>query len=972
VNVFNDLRLSTVDSLGCPVTAFRLTVEGEGSAELPTGAGNLVVAGARLAFLEAGFSGGGAPGGCSGWEGFPPVHFHLTNRIPIGAGLGSSSAAIVAGLLAGLALTGHALAVGGEERLLQLAAGVEGHVDNLAPCLYGGAQIGVHTAPPGGGGGGGGRWYTTVLATPPGLQCVLFIPHARQSTEGARAVLPASVPRADAVFNIGRVALLVNALATGHLGDLRLACEDALHQPARAALMPALAPAIAAALAAGAAAAFLSGAGSAVMAFTTGRKGDVFGQRAEERTDAAVARAMALAARGVGVPGRVLITQPTAMGAHVIEVDGDASAAISGSAAHFELPLGSDELAVLGTALPPPLPPAAVVPPPPAAGAQPHLSSSPAASAWEASRGGAASVRYLSTRGGGSVGFAAAVLAGLAPDGGLYVPERLPLLPPALLASWRGLSYAHVAARVFSLFVGEDELPFSELEALCGGAYGLGGVGGSAPTWDTPEVAPVVAIPFEPLCGGAEGTAGCGRLFVAEHFHGPTCAFKDLALQLLGRLFAHLLARQAAGGGGGRGDVAAALPTKLTVLGATSGDTGSAALAGLRGLPRLSAVILHPEGRVARVQALQMTTVLDANVHNVAVAGASFDDCQAAVKAAFTNGAFAAKHSLVAVNSINWARVLAQTAYHVWTYLRWLDARGASTPGGGSEPPALTLVVPTGNFGNALSAHYARALGVPLRVHVATNANDAMHRFISGRDGGVGGSARAAPTLAPSMDITAASNVERFIYHAAAGDGAAGIGSGGCGDAAAGAAAVRRWAAREAALPPAVFDAAAAAFTSSAADDAAIDRTIARALRDSGYALCPHTACAVFAVDTVPALAAAARAGALVVCATAHPAKFAAGTPALARAGLYFAEVEGEGTAPCAPLCARAAAEAAAAFQRNGGVGGPRPALPQQLRGLWDRPTRCARLQGGTGLERRVADFVDAIATVSGGVLGGV
>ncbi len=274
-------------------------------------------------------------------------------------------------------------------------------------------------------------------------------------------------------------------------------------------------------------------------------------------------------------------------------------------------------------------------------------------------------------------------------------------------------------------------------------------------------------------------------------------------------------------------------------------------------------------------------------------------------------------------------------------------------------------MVPTGNFGNALSAHYARALGVPLaRVHVATNANDAMHRFISGRDGGGGGggggSARAAPTLAPSMDIIAASNVERFIYHAAAGDGAAGGGSGcGRGDAAAGAAAVRRWAAREAALPPAVFAAAAAAFTSSSADDAAIDRTIARALSGSGYALCPHTACAVFAVDTVPALAAAAREGALVVCATAHPAKFASGTPALARAGLYFAEVEGEGAAPCAPLCARAAAEAAAAFQRNGG--GPRPALPQQLRGLWGRPTRCMRLQGGAGLEQRVADVVDTI-----------
>jgi len=300
-----------------------MTCEGEGAGTLPLDASNLVVRGARLAFIEAGYTSLGP-----GWEGLPPVSFRLVNRIPIAAGLGSSSAAIVAGLLAGLTLTGTTMNVENEERMLQLAATIEGHVDNLAPAIYGGMQIGIHTgtAP-----GAPGRWYTTQVPVPPGLQCILFIPDQRQSTEGARAVLSPSLTREQAVFNIGRAAMLVNAFASGQLLDLALGTEDCLHQPPRAAIMPALAPVIAGARRAGALGAFLSGAGSAIMALTSGRKGDPHGQAAKERRDVEVARGMVEGARSVGMAGKLLITHPcVGIGASVVELDGDEGAVVTG------------------------------------------------------------------------------------------------------------------------------------------------------------------------------------------------------------------------------------------------------------------------------------------------------------------------------------------------------------------------------------------------------------------------------------------------------------------------------------------------------------------------------------------------------------------------------------------------------------------------------------------------------------------
>jgi threonine synthase len=551
---------------------------------------------------------------------------------------------------------------------------------------------------------------------------------------------------------------------------------------------------------------------------------------------------------------------------------------------------------------------------------------------------------YVSTRAGAGAGagagsarlsFREVVFAGLAPDGGLYVPAggaaAFPRLPAGALRAWRALPYFEVAFRVLSLFVGPDQVPAEDLRALCRRSYGAGTQADRA-GWAVAAVAPLVAVP---LPGAAAQGAGAGagtappRLLVAEHFHGPTCAFKDLALQFVGNLFEWLLEREAreareesssSGGSGASGP-----PRRLLVLGATSGDTGSAAIAGLRGKRGVDTVILHPAGRVAAVQALQMTTVLDASVHNVAVSGATFDDCQAAVKAAFVDPAFRARHRLTAINSINWARILAQVCYSVWSYIRFLEVKDAEAVAAGNGAgvgasailPEATFIVPSGNMGNALSVLYARRLGVPLaRVAVATNENDVLHRLISAGDF-ARAPAGVAGTLAPSMDIAAPSNLERYVFEAAeAADGAAGA-----------AALVRAWVAASpgAAQPTWLRAALARDFVSARASDAHIDAAIRAFLAgaDGGYALCPHSACGAHAALTVPELAAACARGDAVLFATAHPGKFAAATPALREAGLFLRDVLGEGAAQAREV---------------------RPALPPQLRGLSGRPSRCVAL----------------------------
>ncbi|TYZ59439.1 hypothetical protein PybrP1_012778 [[Pythium] brassicae (nom. inval.)] len=274
-----------------------LTNEGEGADELPTDDSNLVIVGLRAAY------------GAAGEELPPNLKVHCKNRIPFARGLGSSSAGIVGGIIAGLALSGMRLPVRGKEELLQFASQIEGHPDNVAPAIYGGLQLGIHAD---------GRWYSSRVQIPDGLQCVVFIPDSTGPTSVARAILPPKVDRKDAVFNIGRAAILVNAFRSGNLDELRFATQDMLHQPQRgAAQYPHLYPLIEAALAAGAHGCFLSGAGPTVLAITSGRSGDIFTQKLAERQENKVADAMRQTAAAIGVEGCVFITNPEHRGAYI-------------------------------------------------------------------------------------------------------------------------------------------------------------------------------------------------------------------------------------------------------------------------------------------------------------------------------------------------------------------------------------------------------------------------------------------------------------------------------------------------------------------------------------------------------------------------------------------------------------------------------------------------------------------------------
>jgi len=279
---------------------FEIVCEGEGANDMPLDETNLVCFGLTAAFKTA-------------QKPVPTLKYRLVNRIPYARGLGSSSAAIVGGLLAGLVLAGHQVPAWGSEELLNMAANIEGHPDNVAPALYGGIQLGIHT---------GSRWMTERVNIPPGLQCVCFIPEVIGKTSAARGVLSDTITRKEAVFNIGRVAWLINALASNNIDQLRYGVEDALHQPQRAAGMyPHLNPIIAAAVAAGASAAYLSGAGPTVMAITSGASGDIFTQRAQERVDTKVAEAMLAAAEQCGTKGQVFITAPVEHGASVVSAE---------------------------------------------------------------------------------------------------------------------------------------------------------------------------------------------------------------------------------------------------------------------------------------------------------------------------------------------------------------------------------------------------------------------------------------------------------------------------------------------------------------------------------------------------------------------------------------------------------------------------------------------------------------------------
>ena len=319
-------------------------------------------------------------------------------------------------------------------------------------------------------------------------------------------------------------------------------------------------------------------------------------------------------------------------------------------------------------------------------------------------------MKYISTRGKTPpLGFQDAVLTGMAPDGGLLVPENIPDVSDKLEA-WSTLSYPELALEVFKLYT---DIPEADLKKLVDASYA---------TFRHPDVAPVVPI---------------GGLHILELFHGPTLAFKDIAMQFLSNCFDYILEER---------------DLKLNILGSTSGDTGSAAIHGVRGKHRINIFMMHPKGKTSPLQEKQMTSVLDANVHNIAIDG-TFDDCQGIMKSIFRDVAFKEKHALGAVNSVNWCRVMAQIVYYFYAGFRVMKQTGSAK---------VAFSVPTGNFGNILAGYYASRMGLPVdKLILATNENDILSRFINT---GTYASGDVAHTISPSMDIQVASNFERYLY----------------------------------------------------------------------------------------------------------------------------------------------------------------------------------------------------------------
>lgn len=416
-------------------------------------------------------------------------------------------------------------------------------------------------------------------------------------------------------------------------------------------------------------------------------------------------------------------------------------------------------------------------------------------------------MRYISTRGQApALNFEDVVLTGMASDGGLYVPESVPQLSHDELAAMAGLSYAEIAFRVMKPFV-DGEIDDDTFRDIVRDAYA---------TFSHEAVVPLNQL-------GANH-------FLLELFHGPTLAFKDIALQLLGRLLDHFLKK--------RGE-------RAVIMGATSGDTGSAAIEGCRHCDNLDIFILHPHNRVSEVQRRQMTSVLADNVFNIAIEG-NFDDAQAMVKASFADQAFLDGTRLVAVNSINWARIMAQIVYYV--------AAGVAL---GAPHRQVSFCVPSANFGNVFAGYMAYKMGLPVeRFVIATNANDILHRTLADNDFS---KRDLEATLAPSMDIVVSSNFERLLFDAYDRDGDA----------------VRALLERFQSEPAALADAPLAKlrerFASHSVDDATILEVIREAHHRTKELLDPHTATGYRAAEVCHGDAATP----MVTLATAHPAKFA-------------------------------------------------------------------------------------------------
>ena len=404
-------------------------------------------------------------------------------------------------------------------------------------------------------------------------------------------------------------------------------------------------------------------------------------------------------------------------------------------------------------------------------------------------------MRYVSTRGAtDALSFQDAVLTGLAPDGGLLVPAQIPDVSGDLdgLAQ---LNFVELAKRVLPRFI--DDIPAVDLENLVDAAYR---------TFSRPGV---IQLEY------------AGDIPVLELFHGPTLAFKDVALQLLGQLFDHILNK--------RGQ-------RLNILGATSGDTGSAAIAGVRGRPAIDIFVMYPHGRISPLQELQMTTVTDENVHCIAVEG-SFDDCQRIMKSTFGDLDFKARHALGSINSVNWARVLAQIVYYAYASLKL--------------PAPVSFCVPTGNFGNIFAGYLAKRMGFPIhRLILATNENDILSVFFRT---GLYRRGQVHFTISPSMDIQVASNLERFLYYHLDEDPAALLAFMGAFDRTG-----------EARLAPPGNE----VFLATAVDAHNTMAAIRQVYRETGYVADPHTAVGLAAARRIDVD------GTVACLATAHPAKF--------------------------------------------------------------------------------------------------
>jgi threonine synthase len=416
-------------------------------------------------------------------------------------------------------------------------------------------------------------------------------------------------------------------------------------------------------------------------------------------------------------------------------------------------------------------------------------------------------MQYVSTRGSApTLDFEGATLAGLASDGGLYLPREWPRLTLDEIRDMRGLSYAELAARIMQPFVA-GSLTQDEIEALCETVYG---------DFGHAAVTPLVQLNEQH--------------WLLELFHGPTLAFKDVALQMLGHLFETFLERR---------------DERLTIVGATSGDTGSAAINAVAGRERTEIFMLHPNGRVSDVQRRQMTTVRAPNVHNLAIDG-SFDDAQRHVKRMFSDEVVTRTLNLGAVNSINWARLMAQVVYYFYSALQL-----------GGPDRKIAYSVPTGNFGDVFAGYVAAQMGLPIeRLIVATNVNDILHRALSDGDYSAGG---VTPTITPSMDIQVSSNFERLLFDCGGRDGPAM------------AAQMRTFDEASAMqLTNSQREGAAALFSSGRADQDETARALQWAYRNAAQVIDPHTGVGLHAsleADIAPGVP-------IVTLATAHPAKF--------------------------------------------------------------------------------------------------